>query len=359
MKVFAALLLFTFSALASNDLPLVTSALRLNFKDKQELKNTIKDLLDEESAVSIVDQVGKGKVELLLRNDYNLHNVFSSLTPPDDIGMTHGFKLSIHKDVTKVDGDLYYATLSYETNLYTNSVQPEQFQQDYYDVLYKQDGVYMADVYFKEENLVSLIVSKIKKHDAFYWSAQGGYHEINTKDSERPLLLSSITQQDAWHGVINAGKVRYRHYNYLDSDEGQSGLYGQAEAGFDKTLYESEGSRAFARYGANARASMVEGASYLGGFIKLGYERDSEESSMRVMTGLETKIYTSGTQSMAFIEAVGGGEDIQLRLRVVKPLNEDPGYLNPFPQDFADRENTFLPNEARLELGIQGKFDQR
>ena len=360
MKLFILLIFTILTSFASSDLPLLTSSIRLTFDDKEELESSMKELVNEEAVVSIMDQVGKAKVDLRLRNDYNFHNVLRvlSVTPPDDIGLTHGFKISIHKDLTKIKNDQYYATITYESNLYTNSTEPEAFQEDYFDVLYRQDGVYMADVYFKEENFVRFIINKIKKQDAFYWSAQGGYHEINTKDSERPLLLSSITQQDGWHGLINSGQDTYRHYNYLDSNEGSKGFYAEIEAAFDKTIHRSEGSRAFVRYGANSRLTQVEGASYIGGFVQLGYENGTKRTPMRFMTGLETKAYTSGTQSIVFVEA-SRGEDVQVRFRISKPLNKDPNYLNPFPQDFENRDQTHLPNEVRLDLGISGKFKQR
>ena len=94
----------------------------------------MKELVNEEAVVSIMDQVGKAKVDLRLRNDYNFHNVLRvlSVTPPDDIGLTHGFKISIHKDLTKIKNDQYYATITYESNLYTNSTEPEAFQEDYF-----------------------------------------------------------------------------------------------------------------------------------------------------------------------------------------------------------------------------------
>lgn len=128
-------------------------------------------------------------IYLTLTNDLNLLRIVGVKKNPDDFGYTHGLEF-------KVIGDLpndYGLTLSYSTDLYTNPVEGE-LSSDPKDNKIKQ--------YFTTENILKLVVSHKPENKMFFWKAETGWIELDSK--VRTNYLKGSTQQDAFHGLVNA-----------------------------------------------------------------------------------------------------------------------------------------------------------
>ncbi|MCO4753777.1 MAG: hypothetical protein KC478_04815 [Bacteriovoracaceae bacterium] len=355
--------LFYLSLSWANFGSLMTPSIRVNIGTEQELKDTLADICDANTAVSLFDQVGRGKVEIRFLNDYNFEdpNTDDLSKVNDDIGKTHGFKMSVTKNIAPTKGDKYYVTISYSTDLYTNSNKPEDFQRDYRDVVYKKDGKYFADVYYKEENLLNLLIGKVESKDAFYWKAGVGYHELNTEDTSRGVMFSALAQQNYYHRTVNNDIAQiYREYNYLHQDASQRGLMVEGHAGMDKTLFESSQNRTFARAGLRSRLTAVEDASFIGGYLHLGHDLVPYSDyipAVRLKAGIEVQQYSdSSNYREAFIELSTGGRPFQTKIKYVVPLTDDPEYLNALAEDFPKRDETHLPKEPIIWIGIEGRL---
>ncbi|MFT6633104.1 MAG: hypothetical protein ACJAS4_003073 [Bacteriovoracaceae bacterium] len=348
--------------------PLITKAVKVNLKSDAELKEVLRKVVPQNTAVSIFDQVGEAKITLQLVNDYNFKNPNSGPINErnDDLGYTHGFKVEIQKKLLNQGFDKYFLTISYETNLYTNSDRPKEFQENYYDTLYEnEDGFLQADVYFKEENLITLMANKIKENNAFYWSAGGGFHEINADDTERGVLISGLTQQKAHHRNINnllGGTLR--EYNYLAQEEAsQNGIFLKGMIGKDLTVYKTNYNRGFLRTELEAMATQIEDASYLGTSIEFGNDFISGKNSIlpdvRIASKYTAKQYKDSSTYREFsIEAGIQTRYLGLKLKYVLPQTENAKYLNPLPEDFVNREGLRPPTEPTFWLMIEGKLPQ-
>ena len=347
--------------------PLVTDIIRVNIGSDEELKETLTNITDEKTAISIFDRIGEAKIEIRLLNDYDFKDQNSPNVSElnDDIGKTHGTKITVYKNIAPIDNekDKYYLSISYDTTLYTNSDQPEAFQNDYRDVIYwnEKDNHYLADVYFKEENVFKFLISKIKSQDAFYWSAGAGFHEINADDADRGILLSSITQQAWFHGTINdVNGPTYREYNYMPQDASEQGVLIEGEVGRDFTMYKSKSNRIFTRAGVNSRLTTIKDASYVGTYIQIGNDytpsKDSFFPAIRILTGLEAKRHVSDNYAEGYIEVGVQGEYIGTKFRYTMPFTNDPGYLNPLPNDFENRGNLNPAKEPTIWFVIEGRI---
>lgn len=345
------------SSFASSIFPLTTKQVRINAKDTAQIEKILDEILEKPVPKVLIDKVENTKVEITLLNDYDFKDSHSTdlARVNDDIGKTHGFKISISKNIAPIlnGNDNYYLDISYETNLYTNSVTPEEFQNDYRDTLYKNDdGYWQTDAFYKEENLFGVIVAKIESQDAYYWKAGVGFHELNTDDATRGILISSITQQKWHHRDINERfGPTYREYNYINQDASQSGVFVTAEAGRDITVFNSKNSRTFMRAGVNSRLTMVKEASFVGSYFHIGHDY----KRLRFKTGVSGKVYTDNSKyTEAFAEAYYKGKYAGVKLRYSNPFTKDPNYLNALPEDFKNRDSLAAPNEPIISLSIEG-----
>lgn len=353
-------------AFAANLFPLSTSDVRINVSNDEELTTILEKFTDEQTASSIFDKVGSGKVQLRVFNDYNFQapnsDDLSKLN--DDIGKTHGLKISIFKNLAPAlnGNDKYYINISYETNLYTNSNTPKEFQEDYRDVIYMgENGFWQADVYFKEENIFKIIAGKIETKDAYYWKVGGGFHELNADDADRGILLSSLSQQAWYHHLINeTNGATYREYNYLPQDASQAGVFIEGELGRDFTLHESQHSRSFVRAGAESRLTMVDKASFVGVYFKVGHDYDPGKNSVlpafRVMGGINGQQYIKGSYAESFVEVSTQGKYLGAKIKYTVPLTDDPNYLNALPEDFMNRDSLTPGREPTIWLTIEGRL---
>jgi hypothetical protein len=337
----------------------------VDIKDKNELKEVIEKIFDKNSASSIFDEVENLKTSFTFINDFNFQDRNSGELDKinDDIGRTHGFRLSFVKNIAprKGEGD-YFISVTYESDLYTNSDKPEAFQKDYRDVVYWSDeGFYKADVYYKEENVLKFVIGKMKSRDAYYYEAGIGYHEINADDADRGVIISSISQQSWFHHALNEGGPTIREYNYMDqTGVSQASIIATAEMGRDFTLIEKANSRTFTRVGVESVLSGIENASYVGTYIKFGHDYDPGKSSslpaVRVVGGLRAKKFSDSTYSETFFELTAQGKHLGASLKYSLPLSDDPKYLNPLPNDFANRELVQPKKESLIWLTISGKL---
>jgi hypothetical protein len=337
---------------------------RLNIEDDKELESVISRLAQKNDVSRIFDEVKNTKVVFRILNDYNFSDANSGDLSKinDDIGRTHGYKISIMKNFAPLIGEgEYYMNISYESDLYTNSNEPEKFQEDYRDVVYRRDdGIYQADQYFKEENILKIIIAKMESQDAFYWKVGGGFHEINADDIERGILISGLSQQTWQHEFLNRNGPARREYNNL-SQENVSDIQGmiEGEVGKDITLYSGQNNRVFARGGLTARVTGIKNGSYIGGYLKVGHDWDDQVTghmAYRVMTGTEVKKYSDSLYNEYFFEFGVHGENIGANIRYVIPTTKDANYLNALPENFENRENLIPPNEPMIWLFLEGKF---
>ena len=367
---FFSILLFTFLSLAGQaevfQAPLIARAVKISLKSDSELKEVLNKVVHHDTAASLFDQVGEAKVTLQLVNDYNFQNPNSGPIDErnDDLGFTHGFKVEIQKSLLNQGFDKYFLTISYETNLYTNSDKPKEFQENYYSTLYENDdGFLQADVYFKEENLITLMANKIKENNAFYWSAGGGYHEINADDTKRGVLISGLTQQKDHHRNINnllGGTLR--EYNYLPQEGvSQNGVFLKGMIGKDLTVYKTNFNRGFLRTEFEAMATQIKDASYLGTSIEFGNDFEVGNGSIlpdiRVASKYTAKQYTDSSTYREFsLEAGVQTRYLGLKFKYVLPQTDNAKYLNPLPEDFENREGLRPPAEPTFWLMIEGKL---
>jgi hypothetical protein len=358
--------LLSFSIFANDFFPITTSSVHLNINDDAEMERVIDRLFRNGNASEIFDQVKNSKFSMRLINDYNFQNANSGDLSQinDDIGRTHGYRISFVKNIAPMVGEgEYFISITYDSDLYTNSTDPEAFQNDYRDMIYySDDGIAHADQYFKEENLFKVMVGKIKSKDAYYWKAGIGFHEINADDTDRGILISGLSQQTSHHEYLNSdGPSRREYMSISQPGVSRKSIEIEGELGRDFTLTEDHNSRAWSRMGVNSRISGIENSSYVGTFIKFGYDYNETRSNIpafRVMAGLNGKRYTdSSTYTESFIEAGLHGKYLGVNLRYVTPLSKDPGHLNALPSDFGNRDGLIPPKEPMIWLTIEGKIN--
>jgi hypothetical protein len=345
--------------------PLTTRVVKINLKSDVELQETLKKFMPKNNAISVFDEVGSGKVTLQVMNDYNFKNPNKGPIKErnDDIGHTHGFKVGIHKNLEGLGFDKYFLTISYETNLFTNSDRPEDFQENYFQTLYEnEDGYLQADVYFKEENLITLMANKVKERDAFYWAAGGGYHEINAEDSNRGILISGVSQQRWHHRNINEmSGPTLREYNYIEQEGvSQSGVFIKGILGKDITVYKTDLNRAYLRPEVESMLTQIDEASYIGTSVEVGNDfitgRNSMIPDIRISGKYQVNKYSTGTYKEYSIGAEVQTRYFGVKFKYVLPKTEAPSYLNPLPQDFENRNNLRPPSEPTVWLQIEGKL---
>jgi hypothetical protein len=352
-------------ALAESIYPISTSNVRLNVEDDKDMELIINKLFNEQSASDIFDKVKNSKFSIRLINDYNFQDANSEDLSKinDDIGRTHGYKISFIKNIAPMIGEgEYFISINYDSDLYTNSTDPVAFQENYRDMItYRSDGIASADQYFKEENLFKIMVGKMKSRDAYYWKAGVGFHEINAEDTDRGILISGLAQQTAHHEYLNSdGPSRREYISISQPGVSRKSIALEGEIGRDFTLNEDHNSRTWSRLGVNSRISGIENSSFAGTFIKFGYDYNESKSNipaLRVMAGLNARKYSdSSTYTESFIEAGIHGEYVGVNFRYVTPLTKDPGYTNALPEDFIDRGAHIPPKEPMIWLSIEGKI---
>lgn len=356
------LFLLSFSVMAES--PVVTPSIRVNYESKEDLKSDLKKVLDEKSVSDIFDRVDNMKVEVMLLNDYNFTDPNSPEIEKlnDDIGRTHGLRMTVYKNIAPlVDGsDKYFVSFSYESNLHTNIPDDVPRPIDFYSIGYENErGFWQVDVYFKEENILRMMVGKMKTGNAMYYQAGVGYQEINSEDNSRGFLLSSVAQQAWLHkGVNDVFGRKFREYNYLQSGRNQRSMTLEGEVGYDKTLYQTKNSRSFMRTGVDARLSGIDGASFVGTYIQFGQDYDPSGylPAVRVAGGIHYKRFANEEYKEASLEAALAGEHAALKFRYVLPFDHDPSYLNVLPMEFEHRIDQRPDKEPLIELILEGRL---
>jgi hypothetical protein len=365
MKIFV-LMLSLFSSITWSSSDYFSDNVQLRVQDDTELEEILYDVFDSDSASDIFDKVQNTKIELALVNDFNFtdpnSNDLSKLN--DDLGRTHGFAFAITRVLDSLEeyGE-YLITLSYRSEIFTNSTDPVAFQEDYRQMVYRnENNVVTADQYFKEENLLQVIISKAIQKNAYYWKVGLGLHEINADDIDRSSLYSALTQQQAHHTNLNewGDRPRYRVYNNLaQHNVSTMGVNIYGEFGYDYTFNETINSRLFTRVGMMSRLTTIEDASYIGGYSSLVFDYDISDSyfpALRLSGGANIKQFSTGHYSEAYLSSGLHGKYVGLTLKFSKPLTRDPHYLNALPVDFQDREALIPPNETLVHLMLEGKI---
>lgn len=358
--------LFSFAALATDMFPVTTSTVRFQVDDQQEMLDILNKTFVNKNASEIFDKIENMKFSIRLINDYNFSDTSSGTDSKgnDDIGRTHGYQVSFVKNIAPLVGEgEYFISITYDSDLYTNSTDPKAFQNDYTDMIYySSDGIAHADQYFKEENLFKVMVGKMKSNDAYYWEAGVGFHEINADDADRGILISSLSQQTAHHEFLNSDGPSRREYNNL-SQEDLSSTSGalMGEFGRDFTLSEDNNSRTFSRVGLNSRVSGITDSSFIGTYVHFGYDYNKSDTSIpafRVTGGVNAKKYSDNSNyAETFIEARLEGKYAGASLRYVVPLTVDAAYTNALPNDFDHRADNIAPKEALIWFTIEGKIN--
>ena len=369
MKLICLILCFFTSVNSYSEslMSILTPMLRLCVSDESDLEKTYEELTGQYLPSSVFDKIGYGKVEILFLNDFD----FKDQNGPDpskindDVGRTHGMKISIYKNIAPktTKDDQYYINISYESNLYTNSNLPDKFSDNYRDTLYWDEArnVYVSDIFFKEENLFKVLIGKAKTYDALYWEVGVGYHEVNTEDINRGFFISSVKQQQKFHQIINEyNENTFREYNYLEQDESQAGGMVEFRIGRDKSLYSKNANRVYLRYGAQGRLSNIKKANFIGGHLHLGYEHDEVKRyyipAVRLQAGIEHMKYEKNDYSEYFIEIGTSNEYVTTKFKYTVPLSDDPHYLNPLPLDFERRDSLTPRQEPTISLTVEGKI---
>ncbi len=350
-----------YSLAASQD----SKIIRLNYSSAEELEKDLKPIVPQVLITPIFDEIENTTFVLQLVNDYDFKdpNEEPVLEKNDDIGFTHGYRIEIKKNLAPQGFDNYYLTISYESQLHTNSDTPEEFNNDYRDVIYLNDrGFWQADVFFKEQNLLEVVTGKIKAQDALYWKAGVGFIEINADDSDRPFLFSSIEHQRWLHESVNDIKgATIREYNYLSNeDASKRGVYLTAEAGRDYSLYMGDENRVFLRPSIRTRISSIKDSSYVGANIEIGNDFTPPEEftflpALRVSANMDIEKYTDGSTYRSYGFRVSAKyKYFTTTLKHTVPLDNEPGYLNPLPNDFFNRDSLQPRKDATTWLILEG-----
>ncbi len=363
-KLLLLVLIASFSTFA-NEAPILTNMVRIDIKNDTELKKVLNETLDEDTASDFFDKIQNSKLSVALSNDYNFSdgNDPDPNVPADDLGRTHGLEISFVKNIAPIiNKDEYYISITYSTELYSNSTEPAAFQNDYRDVLYQnEEGVYVADQWFKEENFFKAVLGKFESKDAYYWKAGVGFHEINAEENDRGVLLSAIGQQRFHHELLNRNENRYRVYNNIAQDNvSEMGAMIEGEVGRDFTFSESDVRRTWLRVGSKSRLTSVDDASYIGLYGQIGHDYvNSKKVGFRLQTGLTADLYADGS---AYSDSyIGLGIHIKplkmaVSLKYIVPFTKDPGYLNALPQDFTNRDANAAPGEPIFQFNVDGRF---
>ena len=357
-------LFFYSSASFSSSEAIETEVIKINYKDQETLESDLKEVLSPVILTSVFDEVGSGKVSVQFINDYNFENPNSGPVEArnDDIGYTHGVKFEIYKNLAPQGYDNYYLLISYESQLHTNSDRPIEFQNDFRDVLYtNEEGFSQADVYFKEQNTIDFTIGKIKNQNAYYWKAGIGYIEINTTDTDRGILLSSLSQQKKYHRVMNERfGQKVREYNYLENpSKNKKSLLLKTEVGRDFSLYHKDSNRTYFRPSSNVLVTNIKGASYVSIASELGYEYEANSLSffphLKLSVRYDYQRYADSSVYKGYtFEAMIKTKYFATKLQYITPETNSPEYLNPLPINFKNRELSYPAIEPTIVFSIEG-----
>ena len=347
--------------------PHLTTKLKVDFESKEDAQRFLEENLQDRLISNIFDNFDGTKIIIHTFNDYDFKdpNAEDPNSVNDDIGLTHGMKFELYKNIAPMGSkDRYYLLISYETSLYTNSDRPEEFQQDYRDVVYKnKDNIYQADIYFKESNRLSLLFGSLKGENTYFWTAGIGYQELNTEDYDRGFILSSVAQQKWQHRNLNKwSRGKFKEYNYLPQEQNQYGFYFQGSLGRDVTILKSENTRTFSRAQIRTQLHQLKNASSIGLDLELGFDYHSKDEKwykipVRIQAQYKIdKYFGSNTYQEMNFEIRSEFEYLSTSFKYIIPLTHNPDYLNPLPLDFVNREKNKPSKEPMVWFTVEGKL---
>ena len=312
--------------------------------DRTELEETVKSLVQEKAIVGeALDLIENGGISFYIHNDNGVGNMIGSERRGDDIGDTHGFKLSFVKAIGEGG---YRLRIEYESNLYTNFATPEKrgFWKD-------DDGNWHVAQYFIEENLGKVVFEKQAKGDAFFWSAGAGLQELNKSNPEGTLgFFSAMGSQVVWHkAVSDMAPGSARLYDNLGQEGDELAPFIEAEAGKRYTMSQTVNSRLFLEGKTGLRYTGVENASFGTASASANFDYQLTPTvATRASVGYEAKVYVDGSNAGAsFIDIIVGGKEFQGGFKYEFKNGRAPAYQNALPSGFVDRE-VYAPRDDNL-----------
>ena len=367
MKYFLFLIILFKTVANATESPHLTTKIKVNFQSKNDAEYFLRENIPNRLISNIFDNFNGTKIIIHTFNDYDFKdpNADDPNSVNDDLGLTHGMKFEVYKNIAPTGfKDQYYLLISYETSLFTNSDRPEEFQENYRDVVYKnEDNIYQADIYFKESNRLSALFGSLKKENAYFWNAGLGYQELNTEDYERGFILSSISQQKWQHQNLNKWfDGKYREYNYLPEDKNQYGFYFNGSIGRDITISKSQNIRTFSRAQIRTQLHQLKNASSIGFDIELGFDYNSNDKKwfkvpVRIQAQYKIdKYFDSNLYQEINFEVRAEFDHLSTSFKYIIPLTHNPDYLNPLPLDFVNRESSKPSKEPIIWFTLEGKI---
>lgn len=318
--------------------------LGIQFKDEKELKETLKELKKKGAKIDVsevFDKLKNGSFSMRLLNDNNFAKL-GTKGSGSDRGLTHGMNLKFEHNVK--DGK-YTMLIEYDTSLYTSYTNPSD--PNYTHV----GGVTHVDQNFIEENIAKVVLKKVKSDNAFYWTAGGGFHELNKDDPNRSSLISSIKQQENFHKWFiqmqqkgdPSKRVTTKIYDNIAQEGSERSVMVEGSIGgrIATKPFGTPDVKVFVDAEIGGRLTGVKGASYLESKVSANADlRLVGNLSARGTYEKSARLYTTGQMTSDNTIAVTvGTRAVQVGIKLVdQDKGRLPAYLNPLPKDFPDRK---------------------
>ncbi|MCO4754372.1 MAG: hypothetical protein KC478_07805 [Bacteriovoracaceae bacterium] len=324
------------SAAATND------SIVLEIEDDKDLKETLEKLFPENKSKvgDIFDQIKNGSFTFWIHNDNSVTDLVQG-GGSDDIGNTHGVKVSFSKAI----GDAgYKLSIDYESNLFTNFTTGDRsgFWSD-------EQGNWHVDQNFIEENLGKVVLEKQAQGSAFYWKAGGGVHQLNKSDGKGALgAFSALGSQIAWHKLsVKARPGSARLYSNKGQEGDELAPFLEVGAGKRYTTFEGTRTRGFLDGNVESRISGVEGSSYIAADANLTVDYQLNSSvAARASAGHKSKVYVDGSETSGqYIEVLVGSEKYQAGIKYDFLDGKVPDYQNALPAEFVNRQELAAKEE--------------
>lgn len=344
-------------------------AIQIEFSNEKDLKAAIEKF----APGHYLDFVKNSSLEVNLTNDNNpFRAVSDDFTGGDDLGYTHGLKIEFKK---RLD-DKYTMSISYSTDLYSNTTRPQWRTNDNQDdagrntaIIYdsnsidKNKDVFLKGNYnhetgkynqfFIEENKLKAIVEIIDdENNNVFYKVGAGVHQINASKTDGNILLSSLTQQDKYHD-----KAGFHTYDSLKQPgRDQTRTFVEAGAGRIDNFWQTDRQRISMRSEADVSLTGVDGASYAqaGAALRYDYQNGENATAYRAQAKVQARVYSTGeTQKKASVEFIIDSKRHRFGLEVARRSGDDPLYLQAHPvsyhRDEIDKANKAITDRYHVE----------
>ena len=324
----------------------------LKAKSKEDLRESLKKIgpLDSSKIGEIFDSVENGSISLSIYNDNGAGELIG-IYGGDDVGNTHGIKLTISKAIGESG---YNISFDYSSSLFTNFTTGD-VSEEWED----EEGNRYATQNFIEENIAKLILEKEAKGEAFYWKASAGVHQLNKSNTKGTFgAFSALGNQNLWHkGFSSAIPGSARNYTNTPQSGDELAPMIELKAGKRFSTHDSKDSQAFIDGSIDTRITGVEKASFVGAQASINYDFTVSDQVARATAGVRSKVYVDGSQTHApYAQVKLAGEQYEVGFRYEFYNGNAPDYQNALPEDFIFREEMSAKEDNLWHLYVKYKW---